>query len=49
MIKEREKKLFENFDDIQNRIGLRDPAKLIVKRILEEILGDSRMNLFIRK
>ena len=49
MIKEREKKLFESFDDIQNRIGLRDPAKLIVKRILEEILGDSRMNLFIRK
>jgi putative nucleotide binding protein len=49
MIKEREKKRFESFADIQSRVGLRDPAKLIVKRIVDEIAGQARMNLFVRK
>jgi nucleotidyltransferase/DNA polymerase involved in DNA repair len=26
-----------------------DPAKLISKRIIEEIVGQARMNLFVRK
>ncbi len=49
IIKERDKKKFENFSDLQNRVGLRDPAKLITKRIIEEIIGQARMNLFVRK
>ena len=49
IIKEREKKRFESFADIQSRVGLRDPAKLIVKRIVDEIAGHARMNLFVRK
>jgi putative nucleotide binding protein len=49
IIKEREKKRFESFADIQSRVGLRDPAKLIVKRIVDEIAGQARMNLFVRK
>ena len=49
IIKERDKKKFENFSDLQNRVGLRDPAKLVAKRILEEIMGQARMNLFVRK
>lgn len=49
IIKERDKKKFENFSDLQNRVGLRDPAKLISKRIIEEIVGQARMNLFVRK
>ncbi|HEX2557130.1 MAG TPA: DUF655 domain-containing protein, partial [Nitrososphaera sp.] len=49
IIKERDKKKFENFSEIQNRVGLRDPAKLIAKRIIEEIMGQARMNLFVRK
>jgi len=49
IIKEREKKRFESFADIQARVGLRDPAKLIVKRIVDEIAGQARMNLFARK
>jgi putative nucleotide binding protein len=49
IIKEREKKRFESFEDIQTRVGLRDPAKLISKRILDEIAGEARMNLFVRK
>ena len=49
IIKERDKKKFESFADIQNRVGLRDPAKLISKRILDEIAGEERRNLFVRK
>ena len=49
IIKERDKKKFESFTDIQNRVGLRDPAKLIAKRIIDEIAGEARMNLFVRK
>jgi putative nucleotide binding protein len=49
IIKERDKKKFENFADLQIRVGLRDPAKLIAKRIIEEIIGQARMNLFVRK
>lgn len=49
IIKERDKKRFESFEDIQNRVGLRDPAKLIAKRIIDEITGEARMNLFVRK
>jgi putative nucleotide binding protein len=49
IIKERDKKKFETFSDLQNRVGLRDPAKLVAKRIIEEIIGQARMNLFVRK
>ena len=49
IIKERDKRKFENFADLQTRVGLRDPGKLIAKRIIEEIMGQARMNLFVRK
>lgn len=49
IIKERDKRKFENFADLQTRVGLRDPAKLVAKRILEEVMGQARMNLFVRK
>lgn len=49
IIKAREAKKFESFQDIQDRIGLKDPAKLIAKRIVEEITGEARMNLFVRR
>jgi len=49
IIRERDRKKFENFVEIQQRVGLRDPAKLIAKRILDEITGEARMNLFVRK
>jgi putative nucleotide binding protein len=49
ILTERDKNPFENFNDLQTRIGLRDPAKLIAKRIVEEISGDARMNIFVRR
>lgn len=45
----REKKPFTSFEDVQTRVGLRDPAKLMAKRIAEEIAGDSRINIFVKK
>ena len=49
IIREREKRKFDSFADLQTRVGLRDPAKLIVKRVVDEIAGQARMNLFVRK
>jgi len=49
IIKKKKKKRFESFADIQSRVGLRDPSKLIAKRIIDEIAGEARMNLFVRK
>jgi putative nucleotide binding protein len=49
IIETREKKPFESFDDIQQRVGLREPAKMIAKRIVEELAGDSRVGIFVKK
>ena len=49
IIRERDRKKFESFVEIQQRVGLREPAKLIAKRIIDEITGEARMNLFVRK
>ena len=49
IIATREKQPFTSFDDIQNRVGLRDPAKLVAKRIAEELSGESRVNIFVKK
>ena len=45
----REKRKFESFLDLQERTGLRDAPKLIAKRIYDEISGETRMNIFVRK
>ena len=45
----RERQPFKSFEDLQQRVGLREPAKLIARRIVEELSGGSRINLFIRK
>ena len=49
MLEEREKRKFTDFKDLQDRVGLKDPAKQIAKRIIEEITGETRMSLFVRK
>ena len=48
ILEERKKKLFENLEDLKKRVSnLPDPKKAIEKRILEEITGKERYNLFI--
>jgi len=44
----REKKLFSSFQDVRERTRIPDPAKLIVKRILEELSQFSKYRLFVR-
>lgn len=49
ILETREKKPFASFEDVQSRVGLRDPAKMIAKRIVEELSGDARVTLFVKK
>ena len=49
ILEEREKKKFENFADLQERIGFKEPVKQISKRIMEEVTGETRMNLFVKR
>jgi putative nucleotide binding protein len=48
VINEREKKPFESFEDLQKRTELPNPVKLITKRVIEELSGDSKYRLFTR-
>jgi len=48
IINEREKSSFKSFEDLQQRANIPSPAKLIVKRILEELSGESKYRLFTR-
>ncbi|MEM2875870.1 MAG: DUF655 domain-containing protein [Candidatus Bathyarchaeia archaeon] len=48
ILKEREKTPFKSFEDLQSRVNLPNPVKLLARRILEEISGRSKYNLFTR-
>lgn len=48
IINERDRAPFKNFDDLQQRANIPSPAKLITKRILEELSGESKYRLFTR-
>ncbi|MBA0909190.1 MAG: DUF655 domain-containing protein [Nitrosarchaeum sp.] len=49
MLEEREKKKFQSYADLQERVGFKEPIKHISARIMEEITTDNRMNLFVKK
>jgi len=49
IIQAREEKPFESFEDIRARVkSLADPEKTIISRILSEIEGNEKFNLFAR-
>ena len=48
VINERDRKPFESFEDLQKRTELPNPVKLITKRVMEELDGDSKYRLFTR-
>lgn len=48
ILDEREKAPFKSFDDLQQRANIPNPAKLVTKRILEELSGESKYRLFTR-
>jgi len=48
ILEKREEKLFENFNDIKERVKLMpDPEKTIVKRIIAELMDEDKYYLFI--
>jgi len=49
ILKEKEKKPFTSFKDIEERVGLKDPAKKITERILEELKGNQQIYLFVKQ
>lgn len=49
ILEEREKKPFQSYKDIEERTGIRDLQKQIVRRILEELEGRSQTYLFVKR
>jgi len=48
VINERERRAFESYEDLQKRTELPNPVKLVTKRVMEELEGDSKYRLFTR-
>jgi putative nucleotide binding protein len=48
IINERERNSFKNFGELQQRTNIPNPAKLVTKRILEELSSESKYRLFTR-
>ncbi|MEM4336480.1 MAG: DUF655 domain-containing protein [Candidatus Woesearchaeota archaeon] len=49
ILKAREEKPFESFDDLKNRVKLiPDPKTAIIKRILQELSGEEKHCIFVR-
>ncbi len=44
----RDKKVFENYEELQKRTGIPDPAKLVARRIVEELAEDAKYRIFTR-
>jgi putative nucleotide binding protein len=49
ILDKREQKPFDSFADVEKRTGLKDPAKQIAKRLLDEIQGKARINIFLKR
>lgn len=49
ILDEREKQPFTSFDDLQNRVGLKEPMKQIADRIMDEFTGEVKVTLFVKK
>jgi putative nucleotide binding protein len=44
----REKKPYDSFEELQNRVNIPSPAKLIVKRVIKELSSETKYRLFTR-
>ena len=42
------KKKFTDYNDLENRAGLKEPVKHLTKRIMEEITGQTQFHLFVK-
>lgn len=48
ILEQREKEPFKSFEDLQRRVNLPDPARLIARRILEELSKEEKYLIFTR-
>jgi putative nucleotide binding protein len=48
ILDERERNPFKSFEDLQQRANIPNPSKLIAKRVLEELSGESKYRIFTR-
>ena len=48
ILEERERNPFTSFADLQQRVGLNEPASLIARRVLEELSQEEKYLLFTR-
>jgi len=48
ILDERERNPFRSFEDLQQRANIPSPAKLVAKRILEELSGEGKYQIFTR-
>lgn len=48
ILEQREKEPFKSFEDLQKRVNLPDPARLIARRILEELSKEEKYLIFTR-
>ena len=49
ILEERERQKFVDFDDLQSRVGLKEPQKQIAERIMDEITGEVKVTLFVKR
>ena len=49
IIEQINKQKFLNYNDMEERAGLKEPVKHLSKRILEEIAGETQFRLFVKR
>ena len=49
IVNQRERKKFDSFEDLEKRVGVREPVRLLARRIVEELSGGSRITIFVRR
>ena len=49
IIEQINKQKFVNYEDMEDRAGLKEPVKHLSKRILEEIAGETQFRLFVKR
>ena len=48
ILEQRERVPFDSFEDLQSRVNITDPARLLARRVLKELSEDEKYQLFTR-
>ncbi len=49
IVNQRDRKKFETFEELEKRVGIHEPIRLVARRIVEELSGGSRITIFIHR